>query len=110
MNLTQKHCVPCEGGIFPLSQMEEEAYFQAIPGWQIEREDVHKISCQFVFKNFKEAMVFINKVADIAESEGHHPNIIVNYNKVSLVLFTHAIGGLSPNDFIIAAKVNAISV
>ena len=67
-----------------------------------------KIFRRFSFKNFKEAMAFVNKVADIAESEGHHPDIFVSYNKVKITLFTHAIGGLSENDFILAAKIEKL--
>lgn len=65
-----------------------------------------KITKKFKFKNFKEAMAFINKVAELAESEGHHPDIFIFYNRVKFELSTHAIGGLSENDFILAAKIN----
>jgi 4a-hydroxytetrahydrobiopterin dehydratase len=78
-----------------------------VPGWVLDAEG-KKISRDFVFKDFKEAMVFVNKVADIAEKEGHHPDIAIWWNKVKLELSTHAIGGLSTNDFIVAAKVNAL--
>lgn len=77
------------------------------PGWDV-TEDGKKIRREFLFKNFKEAMVFVNKVADIAESEGHHPDLHVFYNRVVVELWTHAIGGLSENDFIVAAKVNEL--
>lgn len=67
-----------------------------------------KISCIFKFKTFKEAIVFVNKVAGLAESENHHPNIHILYNKVKIVLSTHSIGGLSENDFILAAKIEKL--
>lgn len=75
--------------------------------WSVEDEG-KLISKQFKFKDFKEAMVFVNKLADLAEEQGHHPNIKISYNKVKLELTTHAIGGLSLNDFIIAAKIEEI--
>ena len=78
-----------------------------VAGWTLDGEG-KKITRDFLFKDFKEAMVFVNKVGDIAESEGHHPDIALWWNKVRLDLSTHAIGGLSTNDFVIAAKVNAL--
>ena len=80
-----------------------------VPGWVLS-EDGKMIARDLVFKDFKEAMAFVNKVADIAEGEGHHPDIFVSWNKVKLELTTHAIGGLSTNDFILAAKVNAVTI
>ncbi|MBI4098792.1 MAG: 4a-hydroxytetrahydrobiopterin dehydratase, partial [Candidatus Magasanikbacteria bacterium] len=76
--------------------------------WSADAE-YKKIERVFKFKDFKEAMVFVNHVADIAEAEGHHPDITINWNKVALSLSTHSIGGLSENDFIVAAKINALS-
>jgi len=78
-------------------------------GWILVRDGTHKITKQFKFEDFKKAMEFVNKIADLAESEGHHPNIKLAYNKVSLELFTHAVGGLSENDFIMASKINGIA-
>jgi len=106
MALTEKKCVPCEGGSLPLSDENEDALLQEITAWNLVRDDVHKLQREFSFKDFKEAMVFVNKLADLAEQEGHHPNIIINYNKVKVELFTHAINGLSENDFIVAAKID----
>ena len=115
-DLTKKHCVPCEGGTPPFSDEEEDEMLKLIrqaqhdnDEWIIVRDGTHKLVKQFKFKNFKEAMVFVNKIADLAESEGHHPNINIVYNKVQLDLFTHAVGGLSENDFIMAAKINRIN-
>lgn len=111
-DLTQKHCVPCEGGTPPLSDAEEDKLIKETPDWILLRNDgqtvVHKLRRQFTFKDFKEAIAFVNKVADIANGEGHHPDIYIFYNKVQLELFTHAVGGLSENDFIMAAKINKI--
>ncbi len=115
-DLTRKHCVPCEGGTSPFSDEEEDEMRKLIrqdqhdnDEWIIVRDGTHKLVKQFKFKNFKEAMVFVNKIADLAESEGHHPDINIVYNKVQLNLFTHAVGGLSENDFIMAAKINRIN-
>jgi 4a-hydroxytetrahydrobiopterin dehydratase len=109
MDLTKKHCIPCEGGTPPLSNEKEDEILKLIQGWTLVRDGTHKITRQFKFKNFKEAIVFVNKVADLAENEGHHPDIKIVYSKVQLDLFTHAVGGLSDNDFIMAAKINALS-
>ena len=105
MELAKKHCVPCEGGIPPLSEGREEELLKEIRGWELVREGTHKLRKEFTFKDFKEAMDFVNRVAEIAEQEGHHPNICIFYNKVKLELWTHAIGGLHENDFVLAAKI-----
>lgn len=124
-DLTRKRCVPCEGGIDPLWRGKVDEYLKVVPGWVLTqapasaeasagREDDRgrhdQIEREFKFKDFKEAMAFVNTVAAIAEEEGHHPNIyLYGWNKVRLELYTHAIGGLHENDFVIAAKVNAIN-
>jgi 4a-hydroxytetrahydrobiopterin dehydratase len=108
MDLTKKHCVPCEGGTPPFSKEQEDNYIKDTPSWALDRDNVHKLRKRFSFKNFKETMIFINKVADIAEKEGHHPDICISYNKVDFTLFTHAVGGLSENDFILASKIDQL--
>lgn len=106
--LTQKHCVPCEGGTAPLKEDEIQTFLPQTPGWTSINNSM-AIERQFRFKNFKEALEFVNIVGELAESEGHHPDInLHNWNTVTLTLSTHAIGGLSENDFILAAKVNEI--
>ncbi|MBI4130773.1 4a-hydroxytetrahydrobiopterin dehydratase [Candidatus Roizmanbacteria bacterium] len=106
-DLTSKHCVPCEGGVEPISEKAVNEYLQQLSlRWEV--VDGKKIRHTFKFKDFKEAMVFINKVAELAESEGHHPDIHIYYNKVTIELWTHAIGGLFDNDFILAAKIEKI--
>ena len=107
-DFSQQHCVPCEGGTAPLSRTDAEETMKHVHGWVLV-SDGKTIFRDFEFKDFKEAMVFVNKVADIAESEGHHPDISIWWNKVKLELSTHAIGGLSTNDFILAAKINSFS-
>lgn len=107
-NLNQKHCIPCESGELPVSEEKENELKQQIPEWLLLRDGTHQLRRQFKFKNFKEAIAFVNKIADVAEAEGHHPDIYVFYNKVQIDLFTHAVGGLSENDFIMAAKINEL--
>ncbi|MEK7481454.1 MAG: 4a-hydroxytetrahydrobiopterin dehydratase [Patescibacteria group bacterium] len=107
MNLTAKKCVPCEGGMPPFARERVEELLRETPEWSVNVEHT-RIWRIFTFKNFKEAMVFVNRVADIAEAEGHHPDVAINWNKVTLSLSTHSIGGLSENDFILAAKINAV--
>jgi 4a-hydroxytetrahydrobiopterin dehydratase len=113
--LLNKKCVPCEGGVPPITHDEAVKFMEQVAGWQLIEEESEnlkktglgsKISKEFKFKDFIGAINFVNNVAEIAESEGHHPDIKINYNKVLLELSTHAIGGLSENDFILAAKIN----
>ena len=105
MDLLSKRCIPCEGGAKPFLRSEAEKYLKKTPGWRLLPAGL-EIEREFKFEDFKEAMGFVNKVAELAESEGHHPDIHVFYNRVKLALSTHAIGGLSENDFIVAAKIN----
>lgn len=106
-NLLKKVCISCEGkSIKPLSRADAQDYLDETPGWALDK-DAKKISKEFKFKDFIGAINFVERVADVAEMEGHHPDIHIHYNKVLLELWTHAIGGLSENDFIVAAKVDA---
>jgi 4a-hydroxytetrahydrobiopterin dehydratase len=103
MELTKKKCVPCEGGVPPLTEGEYSELLKQIPGWKVADNRVAK---QFNFKDFREAMKFVNKIAEVAENEGHHPDISIHYSQVIIELWTHAINGLSENDFIVAAKID----
>lgn len=107
-DLTKKHCIPCEEGTAPLSDEDEEKFKTQVPDWSLLRDGEHKIRRQFKFKDFMTAIDFVNKVAKIADEEGHHPDIYIFYNKVQLDLFTHAAGGLHENDFILASKIDKI--
>jgi 4a-hydroxytetrahydrobiopterin dehydratase len=107
--LSNKKCVPCEKkGSMAFDAAEASRYAAEVPGW-ILGEDAKKITREFTLKDFLGAMDFINAVADIAEAEGHHPDIYIFYNKVRLELSTHSVGGLSENDFIMAAKISDIT-
>lgn len=102
--IASKHCVPCEGGVDPLTPEKIQEYLPLVPEWTLVEG---KLTRTRKWKNFKEAIAFINRVADIAETEGHHPDIsLFGWNNVKLVLFTHAIDGLHENDFILAAKID----
>ncbi len=108
MDLAQKKCVACEGGAKPMTHMEASAMLMHVSGWSL-TPDEKKISKEFKFKDFIEAMGFANKITPIAESEGHHPDLFVGWGRVGVELSTHAIGGLSENDFILAAKIDEIA-
>lgn len=105
--LTEKKCVPCEGGTPPFTPEQIAAYMpQLTMQWEV--VEGKKIRREFEFKDFKEAMAFVNRVAAIAEAEGHHPDIHMFYNRVMFELWTHAVGGLSENDFILASKIEQV--
>lgn len=106
MNLSEKKCVPCEGGVEKLSAEGIKQLLENIPNWQI--AEGMKLVREYKFKNFKQALNFVNKVGDIAEAEGHHPDIELGWGFARIYLYTHAIGGLHENDFILAAKVDAL--
>ena len=106
MKLSEKKCVPCEGGVPPLPQADVKKYLKQLAGWQAISNK--KIIKGFRFKNFVEAMGFVNQVALIAQAEDHHPDLSVHYSKVEVELSTHAAGGLTENDFILAAKIDQI--
>jgi len=109
-SLSSQHCVPCEGGAIPLELGSIQQRQPEIPGWSIDQtSETLRLTRVWSWGDFKQAIVFVNKVADVSETEGHHPDIVIHYNKVTLTLWTHAIGGLSENDFIMAAKFNKIS-
>lgn len=106
MDLLSKKCVPCEGGIPRFDKERIAMWMPGLSGWE-ERGD--KLYKTFTFPNFVEAMAFLNKVAAVAEGEGHHPDFCVHYNRVEFTIWTHAVGGLSENDFILAAKLDALT-
>jgi 4a-hydroxytetrahydrobiopterin dehydratase len=106
-DLKRKKCVPCEGGVAPLVRGQYEAFLRReLTGWVVVEEKV--LEKEYLFKDFAEALAFVNRVGALAEEEGHHPDIWLHgWNRVKLSLTTHAIGGLSENDFILASKVDA---
>lgn len=107
MNLSKKKCIPCEGGIAPLDQQEVAEYKKHIKDdWKVTNNN--KISKELLFVKYKHAIEFVNKAADLAEEEGHHPVMHVYFGKVIIELWTHAINGLSENDFIMASKIDEL--
>lgn len=105
--LVGKRCIPCEGNVPALTHAEAEALLVQTPDWML-IDDAHMLAKQFAFKSFEATMDFVNQVAKVAEEEGHHPDFTVSYTTVGIELTTHAIGGLSENDFILAAKIDDI--
>lgn len=108
MDLKDKKCVPCENkDRLPLTPEEIAPLLAEVKEW-ILSDDKKTISKNWVFKDFLKAMNFVDQVADVAEGEGHHPDFFISYNKVKLDLSTHSIGGLTENDFIVAAKIDSL--
>jgi len=107
--LSQKKCVACEGFETPLNRVEAEVLLRQVPAWVL-NDVATNISKTFTFKNFMGAMNFANAIAKIAEEEGHHPDLAISWGKVGVELTTHAIKGLSQNDFILAAKIDQIAM
>jgi len=108
MTLTQKTCVPCQGGIPPLTRAEAEDYMSQVPGWALS-ENADRIEARFKFADFRAANDFVDRVGDLAEQEGHHPDIGFGWGYADIVFYTHKISGLHENDFIMAAKVNGLA-
>ena len=106
-DLAARACVPCRGGTPPLSEEAARTLLSAVPLWSLGEKGT-RLSRRFEFRNFVEAMEFVNRVADLAEAQGHHPDIAIHWNKVDLLLWTHAIGGLHENDFILAARIDRL--
>lgn len=106
MDLTEKKCVPCEGGIPAFTEKQAKAYLKQIRGWKLVKNKIEK---NLEVEDFVQALKFVNKVADLAEEEQHHPDILIHsWNKVKITLYTHVINGLSENDFILAAKIDKL--
>ena len=108
--LVGKRCVPCEGGVPKMTTAEVKKQLKLLTGWTL-TEDKLRIRKTWTVKNFLAAMNFFNHVACVAECEGHHPDLhLEGYRTVSIEIYTHAIGGLSENDFILAAKIDALPI
>lgn len=108
--LTRKKCAPCEGGVAALDPVQAQAQLKKLEGWRISA-DGRGIRKDWVVKNFMAGIDFFDRVARLAEDEGHHPDLhLAGYRNVSIEISTHAIGGLSENDFILAAKIDKLPV
>jgi len=104
--LTSKHCEPCEGGTPPLGEREIERLLGQLDGWNV--IEGRKLEKEYRFADFREALAYVNRLGEVAEAEGHHPDICFTWGKVRIELSTHSIGGLSENDFILAAKADEV--
>jgi len=105
-DLASKNCVPCKGGVPPLAGPELESLAKQVPEWKV--VDGHHVTRAFKFKNFVEALAFVNKVGALAEQQGHHPDIVLAWGKAEVTTWTHSINGLSESDFILAAKIDRL--
>ncbi len=107
-NWVKKRCVPCEGGVPVIAKKEALRTLKEMKGWQLSK-DAGSITAEWVMKDFLAAVQLVNRIARLAEKEDHHPDIhLTDYRKLKIELNTHAIGGLSVNDFILAAKINKL--
>jgi len=102
--LTEKHCVPCKGGVPALRGEELEKLSAQLPGWKVIAE--HHLTKTFIFPDFKSALEFVNRAGAVAEAEGHHPDIVLSWGRVDVKTYTHKIDGLTESDFILAAKID----
>jgi len=110
IDLTRKHCAPCEGGVPALSADQVRSYLSAVPDWKL-TADGKRIRREWRVKDFVTALDFFQRVGMIAEEEGHHPDLhLSNYRQAAIEIWTHALGGLSENDFILAAKIDKLPV
>jgi len=107
--LTDKHCEPCRSGAPTVTDEEFDRFRTQVPLWEaIESDGIRRLSRTFAFRNFAEALAFTNKVGTLAETEGHHPALLTEWGRVKVQWWTHKIGGLHRNDFIMAAKTDAL--
>ena len=105
-DLAHRDCIPCRGGVAPLRGKELDALVAQINGWHLSAE--HHIDKVFVFKNFADALAFTNRIGNLAEEQGHHPDIHLSWGKVRIEIFTHKIDGLTESDFVLAAKIDRL--
>tara|TARA_A100001015_G_scaffold294963_1_gene373339 strand:- start:2925 stop:3269 length:345 start_codon:yes stop_codon:yes gene_type:complete len=109
-DLLKKKCVPCEGGVVPFDISEIHKYQKKVDGWDLKKDENENFQLEkkFIFENFLKSQDFVNKVGEIAEDEGHHPDIYFGWGYATIKISTHAIKGLSENDFILAAKIDKV--
>ena len=108
--LVQSSCVPCRGGVPPLTREEVQALLPEVPGWRVtEAAGIPRLEREFTFPNFREAIGFAVRVGELAEAQGHHPDLHVGWGRVRVETWTHKIHGLHRNDFVLAAKIDALA-
>jgi len=103
-NLASKTCVPCRGGVPPVKGAALDVLLKQVSGWSVVNE--HHLTKAYKFPDFRQALAFVNRVGEIAEQQGHHPDIFLAWGKVEITIWTHAIDGLTESDFIMAAKID----
>lgn len=107
--LAKKKCVPCEGGVAPLNEGQTQQLLSQLSGWSLQKASAGpQIEKEYRFPDFQKALDFVNRLGAVAEAEGHHPDVYLSWGKVWVALSTHSIGGLSENDFILAAKADEV--
>ncbi len=106
IDLADRQCVPCRGGVPPLKGDQLSELSSKLPGWTV--VDEHHIERRYKFSDFKQALAFVNRIGEIAEEQGHHPDLFLSWGEVRVKLFTHKIDGLTESDFILAAKVDRL--
>lgn len=104
--LASRECVPCRGGVPPLKGESITDLSSQLEGWKVVAE--HHLSKEFKFKDFREALDFVNRVGELAEQQGHHPDIYLSWGRVEITIWTHKIDGLTESDFILAAKIDEL--
>jgi 4a-hydroxytetrahydrobiopterin dehydratase len=108
--LAQRHCVACEPGTPPLPKAEIDRLLEQVPAWGLEEADGHlRLTRTFKFKGFMPGVELVDRIAPIAEAEGHHPDLVLSYGSLTVWLWTHAAGGLTENDFILAARIDQVA-
>ena len=105
-DLASRECVPCRGGVPPMRDDEIKKFLDELQGWEVERS--HHLRKVYEFKNFREALSFVNRVGELAEEQGHHPDISFGWGRDEITIWTHKIDGLTESDFILAAKIDRL--
>jgi len=104
--LSERQCVPCRGGVPPLKGAEIQGFLSQLEAWQVVNE--HHLQKTYRFKDFRESLQFVNRIGELAETQGHHPDICFGWGKAEVTIWTHKIDGLTESDFVLAAKIDKL--
>jgi 4a-hydroxytetrahydrobiopterin dehydratase len=105
-DLASRNCVPCRGGVPPMRGPEIKEFLAELDGWEVAGE--HHLRKSYTFKDFRESLIFVNRIGELAEEQGHHPDICFGWGRAEITIWTHKIDGLSESDFILAAKIDVL--